>query len=143
MKNVFATLILVHVLYFEAFPQYEKLVKGQPTTFDTAVAVRIDRYREEGLKLQLGEQLVDSLTNEVFSLYREQDLHSSEVKALDLTINHLVIANERKDSVNQQLKQYFRRLDDLNQDQKKVETGAKIFFGAWVAVELIKLFVGR
>src|SRR5688572_25735081 len=95
LKNVFAILILVHVLTSEVtaqavHPQYRLLVKGQPSPFDSAVAVRLDRYREETKKLAIGQQLVDSLTEEVFGLLRENSLHVSSYKASYATIAQLV-----------------------------------------------------
>src|SRR5688572_19750416 len=119
LKNVFAILILAFGLNSEAFPQYEKLLKGQPTTFDTAVAVRIDRYRQEGNKLKLGEQLVDSLGKEIRGLRVETALHRAQEKNFINTTFMLVKANNRKDSVNTLLKENFRQFSALATKQSK------------------------
>lgn len=139
-------LILGFVLTSEASAQtdlYRLLIKGQPSPFDSAVAVRLDRYREETKKLALGQQLVDSLSEEVIGLLRENSLHVSAYKSQYYTISELVIANERKDSVNRQLKTYFKKLDTLTEDQKKFQKGATYVLGAVIVLEIIKLFTGN
>ncbi len=45
--------------------QYKLLKHNEPNPFDSAVAIRIDRYRLETRKLNLCDQLIDSLTNEI------------------------------------------------------------------------------
>ena len=140
-------LTLGFVLTSEATAQqenlYRLLIKGQPSPFDSAVAVRLDRYREETKKLALGQQLVDSLTEEVFGLYRENALHVSAYKSTYFTIDQLVQANERKDSVNRQLKTYFRKLDTLTEDQKKFQKRTTLVVAGVVLLEIINIFFGN
>lgn len=79
--------------------QYQKLLRGQPSPFDTAVAVRIDRYRVEGLKIKLADHLIDSLLLEIKGLHREVFLGDSAARIQTLQVHLLTTATIRKDSV--------------------------------------------
>jgi len=41
------------------------LTKGARSPYDSAVAIRLDRYREETFKLNFGDMLIDSLAREL------------------------------------------------------------------------------
>lgn len=141
LKSGFAILILVFALNFDAFPQYTKLTRGQVNPYDTAVAVRIDRFREEGLKLRLGQQLVDSLVAEIYSLQFEVQL-SDSLQAINWqTIRSLYTANERKDSVTLVLAGNVNKLSVIAERQTKWYNDPKTYVIALVAYEILKLFL--
>jgi hypothetical protein len=50
---------------------YHLLRKGEPSPFDTAVAVKIDRYRLESMTMKRHRELTDSLVAEIFSITAE------------------------------------------------------------------------
>lgn len=120
-------------------PPYAKVYFGEPTPFDTAVAVRIDRYRVEGLKLRLGQQLVDSLISEIKGLTWEIKLADSIHLVDESTIRILALANARKDEANHDLKTEFDRLYGVIQDQNKWYKRPQVYLGAFVVVELLRL----
>jgi len=98
VKSVFVILLLATALNSKA--QYKFLLRGEPSPFDSAVAVRLDRYRVEGLKLSMGQDLIDSLVAEIYSIQFEGKLADS-IHTLDVvTIAVLNKAVQRKDSVN-------------------------------------------
>lgn len=84
---------------------YQKLLKGQPSPFDTAVAIHIDRYRDESLQLNLHQQLVDSLVREIFSLNLEIRTGNEQFMINEELIRTLDARDLRQDSVNRVFKQ--------------------------------------
>lgn len=141
LKGAFVILILVTVPIFEASGQYIKLLKGQPNPFDTAVAVRIDKYRQEGLKLKLGQQLVDSLILEIGGLYHEIRIGDSINSINQKSIYILTKANARKDSVNNIIYNGFNEVHDIAMNQNKWYRRPEIFLVAIVIFELLKLLL--
>jgi hypothetical protein len=119
--------------------QYQKILRGQPSPYDTGVVIRIDRYRSEGLKLKLYPVLVDSLNLEIGSLHKEIVLGDS-VNRLLIFQNHILAKSvDRKDSVNHILNQNFNTL--YNQSTKpwwkKPEGIGIIVIGTLEALKLI------
>lgn len=117
MNTASRILILLAVLISNTVDaQYQKLLRGQPSPFDTGVVIRIDRYRAEGLKLKLYPVLVDSLNLEIGSLHKEIILGDS-VNRLLIFQNHVLAKSvDRKDSVNHILNKNFNTL--YNQTEK-------------------------
>ena len=140
LKSGFAILTLVFALNFETLAQYELLIKGQATSFDSAVAVRLDRFREEGQKLKLGQQLVDSLGQEVESLTRENALQGSIIQSNNFTIAQQALALHRKDSVAILTNTYFKRLTAIVSDEEKRQKILMYGTGVVIALTVIKLF---
>jgi hypothetical protein len=143
LKGVFVTLLFLTVLTSDTFGQYAKLTKGQPNPFDTAVAVRIDRYRQEGLKLRIGNQLVDSLIREIFSLHSEIKIGDSISMLNARTIAILSASNTRKDSINQVIKTDFNKLYGIAEEQNKWYRRPEYYVGAFIVFELLKLFIPK
>lgn len=71
--------------------QYEKLVRGQKVTFDTAVAIQINTYRAESRKLKVGSSLIDSL-----SLALKSSIETSAIQTK--LVSSLSYSNLLKDS---------------------------------------------
>jgi hypothetical protein len=134
-------LILATAPIFNASGQYVKLLKGQPNPFDTAVAIRIDKYRQEGLKLKLGQQLVDSLISEIGSLYHEIRIGDSINAINQQSIYILTKANVRKDSVNGVLYNSFNEVHDIAISQNKWYRRPETVLAAVIIFELLKLFL--
>lgn len=71
---------------FESSGQgYEKLLRGQKTTFDTAVAVQIQQYRLIRKKATIADKYISSLKTTIDSLNETVKLYS----ALDLTMQQI------------------------------------------------------
>src|SRR5688500_14284283 len=65
LKKVFAISTFLIALAIEAQGQYRLVTRGEPSPFDSAVLIRIDRYRAESLKFELADKLIDSLNFEL------------------------------------------------------------------------------
>lgn len=124
-------LLLTAALPSEA--QYKLLLRGQPSPFDTAVAVEIHRYREEGLKLQYGQKLVDSLNLELYST-RVELRFADRIHFIDSTkISALEKSNTRKDSVNQVVAANVEKMIAIATKKEPLWKDPKV----WVVVLLI------
>jgi len=139
LKSVFVTLLFLIALTSDA--QYVKLTRGQPNPFDTAVAVRIDRYRAEGLKFKLADSLIDSLILEIKMLHTEVKL-ADNLAAMDrITVATLTKSIERKDSVNRVVTTEFNRLFGLIEEEKIWYKRPEYFVGALIILEVFKLLI--
>lgn len=82
---------------------YKLLLKGEASPYDSAVAIEINRYRQETVKLRTAETVIESLQEEV----ELQKLTSIKYKELaeqrSLSIDLLQREVERKDKLNQKL----------------------------------------
>lgn len=83
--------------------QYTRLFKGQPSPYDTAVAIRIDIYRIETKKLKYGKTLIDSLSLNIESVNKELHLSDSLVTIQHRELKRLSSVLHGKDSINQNL----------------------------------------
>jgi hypothetical protein len=136
------------ILIFQIVPiskasaQYRKLLRGEKSPFDTAVAVRIDRYRLETKKFKLFKQLEDSLSIEINSLEKEVILSDSINAESQKQITILEKANARKDSVNHILNKNFNAAiqQSLKPWYKKPEGIGIIVIGT---LEVLKLIFGK
>lgn len=101
---------------------YHKLLKGQPSPFDTAVAIQISRYRQESIQLRWHRELTDSLKNEIASLHLELKTSYQQNAINNSLFDRLAARDARRDSVNQQLKtsidKMFTTVDAM--DDKKI-----------------------
>lgn len=136
-KSVFTLLLLTTALTSEG--QYFKLLKGQSSPFDTAVAIQINRYRLETVKLKLADRLVDSLISEIKSLHRETSLDDSLHLANARTILILSKGNERKDSVNHVLQNNINAMAAIK-PTPMFKQPATIGITILILLELIHLF---
>ncbi len=136
--------ILATVPIFEVSAQYKKLTFGQKSPFDTAVAVRIDRYRLETQKFKLADKLIDSLSWEVKSLYREVSISDSINDRSDVQIYFLQKSNQRKDSINAVVNKNFKQLLEIANKKepwyKKYEGVAVVTV---VVIELTRLIFAK
>jgi len=143
-KTFLIALIFLIAQIFEASAQYKKLTKGQPNPFDTAVAVRIDRYRAETLKLKFASTLVDSLIKEIDGLYKEIAVTDSVNFLYNKQVFILQTANIRKDSVNQVLYNDFKTLYDIHTKEKPFLDFFKkpegIGLSLIILIEVVRLF---
>lgn len=92
MKSAFVLTILSFLIAPTSSGQYQLLTRGQSSAFDSAVAIRIDRYRLEGIKLKLADTLIHKLTFESLSRERERWIQDSTIRAQALVI-HAITAN--------------------------------------------------
>ncbi len=123
----------------EVSAQYKKLVLGEKNPFDTAVAVRIDRYRLESQKFKLYQQLEDSLSIEIKSLRNEVDTSDSIQQESEKQIAILQKANARKDSVAQVINKNFDIL--IKQVEKPWYKKPETLIVAVIVLEVVKFFV--
>ena len=93
--------MLLSVLSSEA--QYTKIIKGQVSPYDTAVAIRIDVYRLETKKLKYGNALIDSLTANMESISKELELANQLISTQVKERIRMTKVIHGKDSINQQL----------------------------------------
>lgn len=96
---------------------YHLILKGQPSPFDTAVAVRIDRYRLESLTMKAHRELIDSLVAEILSLHVELSL-AYQSNAYDSAImTRMDARSARQDStihiMNESIKQIVKKVDAI------------------------------
>lgn len=138
---VLMTLTLLTAQNFNASAQYRKLLLGEKSPFDTAVAVRIDRYRLETKKFKLFKQLEDSLSIEIKSLQNEVDLCDSIRTKSEDQISILQKANTRKDSVNHVLNKNFDAL--FKQIEKPWYKKPETLLYVVITLEIIKLAFGK
>lgn len=122
--------------------QYRLLKKGEPNPFDSAVAVRIDRYRLETKKLNLADQLVDSLKSELFKSLESNARRDTALHTMRSQIVNLSAASTRKDQV----------IDDLNGNikamvavlpKKNLFSRNEVWFGAGVLFTIATLVIVR
>ena len=97
--------------------QYTKLLKGQASHYDTAVAIRIDIYRMESKRLKYGAKLIDSLTANVVSVSKELSLSDSLGTVKDVELVKYKKVLHVKDSINLQL-------NTLNESYNKIANEA-------------------
>lgn len=139
LKSVTGILFCLFALTSNA--QYAKLTKGQPVPFDTAVAIRIDVYRIETKKLRYGQQLVDSLLQEIKSLHWESKLADSLTVLDRFTIAAQASTIQRKDSVNHLFKQDFDRLYGLVKPEKVWYKKPEVLLWALLLTEIIRISI--
>lgn len=72
--------------------QYYKATKGMTVRFDTAVVTDILTFRKETVKMKLGKQLIDSLTQYKENAKKEKDLLTQQLTQKDF---HIQLLNER------------------------------------------------
>ena len=65
MKNLMLITVLLLLSVQTSKAQYSLMTKGQLCPFDTAVAVRIDTYRLETRKLNLGDTIINNLKSQL------------------------------------------------------------------------------
>lgn len=136
--------ILQTVPIFEVNAQYKKLTFGQPSPFDTAVAVRIDRYRLETKKFKLADKLIDSLSWEVKSLYREVSIADSINERSDMQIYFLQKSNLRKDSIINDVNKNFKQLFEIaNKKEPWYQKYAGVAVVTVVVIELTRLIFAK
>lgn len=104
--------VLMCLIVPDTNAQYKFLLKGEQNPFDTAVAVRIDRYRQETTKLDLGQKLVDSLTYELFKTLQANYRKDTLLSTLGVKIAALIASNERRDNTIQLFDETFDFLAD-------------------------------
>lgn len=117
--------------------QYKLLTRGQPSPYDTAVAVEIHRFRLEGQKLKVGSALIDSLNRELFFM-QGQLVFAARIRDIDsLQIESLERSSARKDSLNQVL---VKSINAIPTADPKFWTKDKIGVGVLVLLNLLLLF---
>lgn len=72
--------------------QYYKATKGMAVKFDTAVVTEINTFRKESIKLKLGKQLIDSLTQYREDAKKEKEMLVQQNQQKDF---HIQLLNER------------------------------------------------
>lgn len=97
MRNAFILTILSCLTVLTSSGQYKLLLKGQPSPFDTAVAIHIDRYRVETHKLRLADTLIRELIFENTSRLHERQMNDSLSVARMFVMRELTQSNIRKD----------------------------------------------
>lgn len=80
-------------------PGYRLILKGQPSPFDSAVAINLPIYRLESEKLKLGSELIDSLGQEIRSLYQTIQISDSLYRLSQIENRALSAAYLQKDSL--------------------------------------------
>lgn len=63
-RFVLLTAVLLSIV-LSSNAQYALMTKGERNPFDSAVAIRIDVYRTETLKMELADELIDNLNLQV------------------------------------------------------------------------------
>lgn len=145
--NLFAsskawTLPIVLIFNLSAQAQYQKLLRGQPSPFDTGVVVRIDRYRVEGMKLKMADKLVDSLTSEIKGLHREIIFGDSASRLITLQNTILTKQVVRKDSTIDVVRKDFNDLYKTT-SKKWYEKPEGIGIAAIIILELTRILIGK
>lgn len=102
--------IFLTVPVFNVFSQYKLLTRGQPSPYDSAVAVRLDQYRKETQKIDLGERLIDSLKAELAAM-RIFVIHKDSLTFID----RATILQQARTIDRQQI-----TIDDLNFNIQRV-----------------------
>lgn len=65
MKNLMVSIVLLLLIVQSSNAQYSLITKGQLCPFDSAVAVRLDVYRLETRKLNLGDTIINNLKEQL------------------------------------------------------------------------------
>ena len=65
MRNLMLIIVLLLLSVQNSNAQYSLMTKGQLCPFDTAVAIRIDTYRLETRKLNLGDTIINNLKSQL------------------------------------------------------------------------------
>lgn len=109
-KKVFAISMYLIALVIEGSAQYRLATRGETNPFDSAVIVRLDRYRAETLKFELADKLIDSLNFEL-------RLTTLSLARRDTAIANLItrIAEQGKTIDRQQI-----TISDLNYNIQRV-----------------------
>ena len=76
MKKLMLIIALLLLIVQISNAQYSLMTKGQLCPFDSAVAVRLDVYRLETRKLNLGDSIINNLK-------RQLSLHSQSIESLN------------------------------------------------------------
>lgn len=92
------------------------------------------------MKLKLGDQLVDSLTQEIHGLHSEIKLADSINFLNALSITLLLESNDRKDSVNAVVvKNFDKMVEARERERKNIFKQPVTYIGLYLLIEAIKL----
>jgi hypothetical protein len=89
---------------------YKLLIKGERSPYDSAVAIELPTYRFETDKLQLGDQLIDSLVVEIDSLRGEARLAGIVIDSQEHIIDIQVKTINRTDSTLDRIDENYKAL---------------------------------
>lgn len=89
---------------------YKLLLQGERSPYDTAVAIELPTYRFETWKLQTADQLIDSLSVEIDSLYQERQLSATVIQSQEHIIDIQVKTINRTDSTLDRIDENYKAL---------------------------------
>lgn len=111
--KIFIAILLLTALSFSAQAQYKKLTFGNPCPFDTAVAIQINTYRAETLKLQSADGLISGLQTQIILQKTEITKKDS---AILLSYQYALVyqkeVQQKQETINQ-LSEQFNQLAKL------------------------------
>ena len=92
---------------------YKLLLKGERSPYDSAVAIELPTYRFETQKLQLGDQLIDSLLVEIDSLREEARLSEVVISSQERVIETQGKTISRTDSTLNRIDANYDKLHEI------------------------------
>ena len=108
--GLFGGMFLIAVTVSAQESPYTLMVKGERNPYDSAVAIELPTYRFETAKLQLGDELIDSLIVEVDSLRAERLITDKVIELQEVAINKQEKALQRQDSTLSRLDKNYELL---------------------------------
>lgn len=113
LKRFTTVFLLLSALISEAQPTeiyYRLMLKGQPSPFDSAVVIRIDRYRQETYQEKVMRNLIAGFHQEVDSLRAQIFIKNETLETIQ--IQNMAL-RENLDSVKVTVNRLSGKFDDL------------------------------
>lgn len=106
MKNLikYIAVLSLLLLNFNASAQYERLTKGERSTFDSSINIQLSTYRVWRVKLLVGDSLIAGFKNECDSMRIELDkfnvLTTAQVHEINAITGFVTRERSNYDSLN-------------------------------------------